>query len=76
MALRERLLVEPGKAVMLADWDPADKLIFNKKDSAYEDELAKNIVRLDQLQYLMYAEHRHALLIGRASCRERVYGPV
>ena len=61
MALRERLLVEPGKAVMLADWDPADKLGF-KKDGD-EAELAKSIARLDELQYLMYAERRHALLI-------------
>jgi PPK2 family polyphosphate:nucleotide phosphotransferase len=62
MALRERLLVEPGKAVMLADWDPADKLTF-KKDRDYEAALAEAIARLDELQYLMYAEHRHALLI-------------
>ena len=62
MALRERLLVEPGKAVMLADWDPADKLAF-KKEEAHEAALAEAIARLDDLQYLMYAEHRHALLI-------------
>jgi PPK2 family polyphosphate:nucleotide phosphotransferase len=60
MTLREQLLVEPGKAVMLADWDTADKLGFKKGDEA---ELAKSIERLDELQYLMYAEHRHALLI-------------
>ena len=62
MALRERLLVQPGQAVMLADWDPADKLVF-KKDSDYEASLARSIARLDDLQYLLYAEHRHALLI-------------
>jgi PPK2 family polyphosphate:nucleotide phosphotransferase len=62
MALRERLLVDPGKAVMLADWDPADKLDF-KKDDDREQALAQGIVRLDALQYLMYAERRHALLI-------------
>ena len=61
MTLRERLLVEPGKAVMLADWDPADKLGFKKDDES--DELAKSIARLDELQYLLYAEHQHALLI-------------
>lgn len=62
MALRERLLVEPGKAVMLADWDPADKLAF-KKDGDYQAALATSLERLDELQYLMYAEHRNALLI-------------
>lgn len=60
MTLRERLVVEPGKAIMLADWDPADKVAFKKDDEAV---LAKNIARLDELQYLMYAEHRNALLI-------------
>jgi PPK2 family polyphosphate:nucleotide phosphotransferase len=62
MALREQLLVQPGKAVRLADWDPADKLDY-KKDAEYEAALAKSLTRLDELQYLMYAEHRHALLI-------------
>jgi PPK2 family polyphosphate:nucleotide phosphotransferase len=62
MTLRERLLVEPGQAVMLADWDPADKLDF-KKDGELEAELAKTIARLDELQYLMYADRRHALLV-------------
>jgi len=61
MALRERLMVEPGKAVMLADWDPADKLDF-KKDHDHEA-LAKSLGRLDELQYLLYAERRHALLV-------------
>lgn len=62
MALREQLQVEPGKAVMLADWDPADKLGF-KKDSEYGEVLAKDVARLDDLQYLMYAQRQHALLI-------------
>ncbi len=62
MTLRERLLVEPGKAVMLADWDPADKLGFTKDDE-HKVALAEDIERLDELQYLMYAEDRHALLI-------------
>jgi PPK2 family polyphosphate:nucleotide phosphotransferase len=61
MTLRERLLVEPGKAVMLADWDPADKLGFKRDDES--NELATSIARLDELQYLLYAEHRHALLV-------------
>lgn len=62
MTLREQLQVEPGQAVMLADWDPTDKLGF-KKDSEYEEALAKDVARLDDLQYLMYAERQHALLI-------------
>jgi polyphosphate kinase 2 (PPK2 family) len=62
MEMRERLLVRPRQAVRLADRDPADKLGFTK-DGEYTAALAKGIARLDELQYLMYAEHRHALLI-------------
>jgi PPK2 family polyphosphate:nucleotide phosphotransferase len=62
MELRERLLVQPGQAVRLADWDPADRLGF-KKDGEVEATIAESVARLDELQYLMYAEHRRALLI-------------
>ena len=62
MNLRHQLAVSPGKPVKLADWDPDDTLGLDK-DGATETMLAKNIARLDELQYLMYAEHRRALLV-------------
>src|ERR1700741_2026224 len=62
MTLRDRLQVKPGQEVKLAGWDPADKLGF-KKDAEHKTALAEDVARLDELQYLMYAEHRHALLI-------------
>lgn len=62
MTLFQRLRLKPGRAVHLAEWDPADKLGL-KKNEAHEVALAKSIARLDELQYLLYAEHRHALLI-------------
>ena len=62
MKLRDKLRVVPGKAVHLADWDPADTLGFEKGD-ATQAALVKSMARLDELQYLMYAEHRRALLV-------------
>src|SRR2546425_12737533 len=61
MELSRRLHVKPGAKVDLADIDPAGTHGFEKgKD--LEAALAKNISRIDELQYLMYAEHRRALL--------------
>ncbi len=61
MELRDRFVVHPDKRIRLADWDPGETLGL-EKDSAVE-QTEKNIGRLDELQYLMYAEHRHALLV-------------
>jgi len=62
MELSRPLRVKPGAKVDLADIDPAGTHGFEKgKD--LEAALAKNIARIDELQYLMYAEHRRALLV-------------
>jgi PPK2 family polyphosphate:nucleotide phosphotransferase len=61
MKLRDKLQVHPRTAVKLADWDPGDTLGFDK--DAARDKVAQSMARLDELQYLMYAEHRHALLV-------------
>lgn len=62
MNLRHRLLARPGKTVKLASWDPDDTLDLKKGDKT-DALVAKNIARLDELQYLMYAEHRRGLLV-------------
>lgn len=62
MKLRDKLRVSPRKPVHLADRDPGDTLGF-KKGKASEAALANSVARLDELQYLMFAEHRHALLV-------------
>ncbi len=62
MTLSHRLRVKPGATLRLADIDPADTRGF-EKGPALEAELAKHIARLDELQYLMYAEHQRALLV-------------
>lgn len=62
MNLRQRLLVPPAKRVRLTDRDPGDTIGL-EKGSETDTMLAQNIARLDELQYLMYAEHRRALLV-------------
>lgn len=62
MSLRDRLLARPGKGVKLASWD-ADDTLGLKKGQKTDAQLVKNLARLDELQYLMYAEHRRALLV-------------
>src|ERR1700704_6162627 len=61
MRLRDRLVVHPDKRVTLADWDADETLGFQK--GAAVEKTEKSIARLDELQYLMYAEHRRALLV-------------
>src|SRR2546426_11425647 len=61
MDLRDKLVVRPDKRITLADWDPGETLGLDKEAAAEKTE--QNIARLDELQYLMYAEHRHALLV-------------
>ena len=59
----KELIVTPGKKrVKLSKWDPDDTLGW-EKDHKTKDNLEKCAKRLDDLQYLMYAERKHALLI-------------
>jgi PPK2 family polyphosphate:nucleotide phosphotransferase len=58
----EELMVKPGKKVKLSKWDPEDTLGWDK-DHKTKESLEKTIERIDKLQYLMYAEHKRALLI-------------
>src|SRR2546421_4058192 len=62
MKLWDQLIVKPGRRVHLAEWDPDDTL-GHSKNAASEDALAQAIARLDELQYVMYADHHHALLV-------------
>jgi PPK2 family polyphosphate:nucleotide phosphotransferase len=62
MELSRRLRVRPEQRVHLADIDPAETHGFEKGEEL-DAVLAKNIARIDELQYLMYAEHRRALLV-------------
>src|SRR5262245_14549949 len=53
--------IKPGSKVRLDRIDPAGNGGFEKE--AVRDRTAKNIARLDALQFLLFAENKHALLI-------------
>jgi PPK2 family polyphosphate:nucleotide phosphotransferase len=62
MDYRKRLLVEPGAKVKLRQIDPG----FHGKHESEEHaraELGREVARLTDLQYRLYAERKHALLI-------------
>jgi len=55
-------LVKPGRQVKLSDYPTDDTGPFKDKSEAVEP-TAKNLKRLDELQEVLYAEGKHALLI-------------
>jgi PPK2 family polyphosphate:nucleotide phosphotransferase len=57
-----KLIVPPDKKIRLAKYDPADTLGYDN-DLKTQGKLDKAIQRLDELQELLYAEKRRALLI-------------
>ena len=62
MNYRKKLIVQPGSKVRLADVDPA----FTGKHESHETalpEIEQYRQKLGQLQHLLYAERKHALLI-------------
>ena len=58
----KELIVKPGHKVQLRKFDPGDTLGWDK-GHATKASLAKALARLDKLQYLLYADHKHALLV-------------
>ncbi len=58
----KELMVTPGKSVKLDKWD-AENTLGWEKDAKMKASLEKSIERIDKLQYLLYAEHKRALLI-------------
>ncbi len=62
MNMRERLIVKPGRRVRLEDHDP-DDTPGHKKKSNVAPILERTTARLGELQYLLYAENKRALLI-------------
>ncbi len=59
---KQPLLVPPGGRIRLADYDAGYTAEFRDKDEA-EEELRDNVDRLKDLQNVLYAEGKHALLI-------------
>ena len=62
MSLRKELRVKPGSKVKLSDWDPDDTL-GHEKGAQSDEKTAKLLKQLDSLQYLLYAEKKHAVLV-------------
>jgi PPK2 family polyphosphate:nucleotide phosphotransferase len=56
------LIATPGKKIKLGRWDPNDTFGWGKGHKM-KASLAKTLKKLDALQYLLYAEHKSALLI-------------
>jgi PPK2 family polyphosphate:nucleotide phosphotransferase len=62
MSSRDRFRVEPNARVRLAGVDPDFKGKHENKKAA-ADEMERDLDRLRDLQYLLYAEHNRSLLI-------------
>ena len=60
--MAQPLLVEPGTQVRLAEYDPGYSGDYDSKTEARKA-LKRNTERLRELQEVMWAEHKHALLI-------------
>jgi PPK2 family polyphosphate:nucleotide phosphotransferase len=59
----ERYLVQPGSSVNLKKWDPADKSAFKGSKARGKAKILQLIARLETLQEMLYAEHKHKVLI-------------
>jgi PPK2 family polyphosphate:nucleotide phosphotransferase len=59
----KRYRVKPGKKISLKDWNPSE-LRLSMRDSVEDSqELANLNERLDKLQDLLFAEHKHKILL-------------
>jgi len=59
MDLVKQCVVKPGRKVRLKDWDTDDTFGKRRNDKAHQ----KTLDRLRELQHLLYADKRYALLI-------------
>jgi PPK2 family polyphosphate:nucleotide phosphotransferase len=59
---RKKLIVKPGSKIRLKHFDPGYHGKHESHKSA-SSEIQENLQKMDQLQYLMYAENKHSLLI-------------
>jgi len=59
----KRYLVKPGEKVDLSKWDPSDTGDFKGGKKEGFAEIAKLNEKLEALQELLYAEHKHKVLV-------------
>ena len=62
-SILKRYVVNPGTKIKLADWDPNDTSEFKGDKEQGRIEIEKLNHRLERLQELLYAEHKHKVLI-------------
>ena len=55
--------VQPGSSVNLKKWDPADKSAFKGSKARGEAKVLQLTTHLETLQEMLYAEHKHKVLI-------------
>lgn len=59
----DRYRVRPGGPIKLSEWDPNEKSAFPGDKSEGRERLFELNERLEHLQELLYAEHKHKVLI-------------
>jgi PPK2 family polyphosphate:nucleotide phosphotransferase len=82
-AMSQKYRVQPGTKVKLAAWDPDEKGDFESKAQARKA-MEKNLARLAELEYLLYAENKRSVLIvlqamdagGKDGTIRHVMGPL
>lgn len=83
MPFWEKYKVEPSKNIRLSQWDPEDTADFTEKKQAVE-KMQEDLERLSELEYLLYAENKRAVLIvlqamdagGKDGTIRHVLGPL
>jgi hypothetical protein len=58
----KNLMVKPGSKIRLKHFDPGYHGKHKSRKSALP-EIQENVEKMDELQYLMYAENKHSLLV-------------
>jgi PPK2 family polyphosphate:nucleotide phosphotransferase len=58
----KRYRLRPGKKLRLGGWNPAERIAEARSDHRAKETLRELLPQLDQLQGLLYAEHRHRVL--------------
>ena len=59
----EKYRVQPGSRVDLSKWDPGDRTYYDGDKRSARKTLLELNDRLEELQELLYAEHKHRLLV-------------
>jgi polyphosphate kinase 2 (PPK2 family) len=59
----DRYRVKPDSRVDLSEWDPNDKSAFPSRENEGRKRLLELNRKLEELQELLYAEHKHKVLI-------------